>query len=54
MLPNGWTRAALVVISGLALAAAFPKLDLNLLAWVAFVPMLYAVEGEPAAHDHLR
>jgi len=53
MLPNGWTRAALVVISGLALAAAFPKLDLNLLAWVAFVPMLYAVEGEPAARVFL-
>jgi len=40
------TRAALAVISGLALAAAFPKVDLSLLAWVAFVPLLYAVEGE--------
>jgi len=39
-------RAALAATSGLALAAAFPKLDLNLLAWVAFVPLLYAVEGE--------
>ena len=42
------TRAALAVIaSGLALALAFPKFDLSLLAWVAFVPLLYAVEGEP-------
>jgi apolipoprotein N-acyltransferase len=40
------TRAALAVISGLALAAAFPKVDLSLLAWVAFVPLLYAIEGE--------
>ena len=39
-------RAALAVISGLALAAAFPKVDLSLLAWVAFVPLLYAIEGE--------
>lgn len=49
MPPNRWTRAGLAVISGLVLAAAFPKLDLNLLAWVAFVPLLYAVEGEPPA-----
>jgi apolipoprotein N-acyltransferase len=43
---NRWTRAALAVTSGLALAAAFPKLDLNLLAWIAFIPLLYALEGE--------
>jgi apolipoprotein N-acyltransferase len=42
----GYRRAGLAVISGLALAAAFPKLDLNLLAWLAFVPLLYAIEGE--------
>jgi apolipoprotein N-acyltransferase len=41
-------RAALAVISGLALAAAFPKVDLNLLAWVAFVPLLYAIRAESA------
>jgi apolipoprotein N-acyltransferase len=46
MVPERWMRAALAATSGLALAAAFPKLDLNLLAWVAFVPLLYAVEGE--------
>jgi len=40
------TRAALAVISGLALAAAFPKVDLSLLAWIALVPLLYAIEGE--------
>jgi apolipoprotein N-acyltransferase len=44
---NRATRAALAVISGLLLAAAFPKVDLSLLAWVAFVPLLYAIEGEP-------
>jgi len=40
------TRAALAAISGLALAAAFPKVDLGLLAWVAFVPLLYAIRDE--------
>ncbi len=43
---NTWTRAALASMSGLALAAAFPKVDLSLLAWIAFVPLLYAIEGE--------
>jgi apolipoprotein N-acyltransferase len=41
-----WTRLALAILSGLALAAAFPKLNLNLLAWVAFVPLFLAIEGE--------
>jgi apolipoprotein N-acyltransferase len=44
---NTLTRAALVITSGLALALAFPKFDVSLLAWVAFVPFFYAVEGEP-------
>lgn len=39
------TRAALAAASGLALGLAFPKFDFNLLAWVALVPLLYAVEG---------
>jgi apolipoprotein N-acyltransferase len=47
MTSNTSTRAAFAVASGLALALAFPKFDLNLLAWIAFVPLLYAVEGEP-------
>ncbi len=44
---NTITRAVLVGASGLALALAFPKFDINLLAWVAFVPLFYAIEGEP-------
>jgi apolipoprotein N-acyltransferase len=44
---NTLTRAALVITSGLALALAFPKFDVSLLAWVAFVPFFYAVEDEP-------
>jgi apolipoprotein N-acyltransferase len=40
------TRAALAVASGLALALAFPNFDFNVAAWVAFVPLLYAIEGE--------
>ena len=34
-------------MSGLALAAAFPKIDLNLFAWVAFVPLFHAIEHQP-------
>ncbi len=44
---NTLTRAALAVASGLFLALAFPKFDVSLLAWVAFVPLFYALEGEP-------
>ena len=43
---NTPTRLALCVISGVALGVAFPKFDINLLAWVAFVPLLHAIEGE--------
>jgi len=46
---NKRTRAALAIASGLALAAAFPKFDLNLLAWVAFVPLFHAIEGESSS-----
>lgn len=47
---NTLTRAALVIASGLALALAFPKFDVSLMAWVAFVPFFYAVEGESLRH----
>ena len=43
---NASTRLALCVISGIALGVAFPKFDINLLAWIAFVPLLQAIEGE--------
>lgn len=43
---NVSTRAALAVASGLALALAFPNFDVNFAAWVAFVPLLYAIDGE--------
>lgn len=43
---NVSTRAALAVSSGLALALAFPNFDFNFAAWVAFVPLLYAIDGE--------
>ncbi len=42
-------RGALAIASGLALALAFPKLDLSLFAWAAFVPLFYAIEDEPLA-----
>ena len=40
------SRTALAVASGLALGLAFPKFDYGLLAWVAFVPLFYVIEGE--------
>jgi apolipoprotein N-acyltransferase len=46
MSPNKWKQPGLAVVSGLALAAAFPKIDLNLLAWVAFIPLFYAIERQ--------
>jgi apolipoprotein N-acyltransferase len=42
-----WTRVGLAAASGLALAAAFPKFDLNLFAWVAFVPLFFVIERQP-------
>ena len=47
---NVSTRAALAVASGLALALAFPNFDLDLAAWVAFGPLLYAIDGGWTQH----
>jgi apolipoprotein N-acyltransferase len=44
---NFLNRFALCIASGLALGMAFPKFDFSLLAWIAFVPLFYAIEGEP-------
>src|ERR1700758_2915935 len=38
-------RIGLALASGLAMGLAFPKFDLNVLAWVGLVPLLYAIEG---------
>jgi apolipoprotein N-acyltransferase len=46
MTVNVSTRAALAIASGLAVALAFPNFDFNFAAWVAFVPLLYAIDGE--------
>lgn len=43
---NVSTRAALAVASGLALALAFPDFDFSFAAWIAFVPLLYVIDGE--------
>src|SRR5581483_6628081 len=48
--PARWGRVLLAAISGLALAAAFPALDWEPLAWVGLVPLLVAVRDlEPPA-----
>ena len=36
----------LAVFSGVLLALAFPKFDFNLLAWVAFFPLLWAIKRQ--------
>jgi len=43
---NTLTRATLAIVSGFAIALAFPKFDLSPLGWVGFVPLFYAFEGE--------
>ncbi|MGD8366968.1 MAG: apolipoprotein N-acyltransferase [Desulfobacterales bacterium] len=40
-----WKRLAAAALSGLLLTAAFPKVGLDLLAWGALVPLLWAVDG---------
>ncbi len=42
------SRSLLAIISGSALALAFPPFKLSLLGWFAFVPLLYAIEGSGA------
>ena len=42
-------RAALALVSGLLLAASFPKFGHSAVAWVALAPLLAAVVGQPAA-----
>lgn len=37
------TRVVLAFLSGLILALAFPKVDVSLLAWIAFVPLLWSI-----------
>jgi len=42
------TRLQSVVVavaSGILLAFAFPKIDINLVAWVAFIPLLWVIRG---------
>jgi apolipoprotein N-acyltransferase len=41
------TNCLLASASGLALAASFPSLNLDLLAWVAFVPLFWVIEDQP-------
>ena len=36
----------LAVLSGVLLALAFPKVDWNILAWVAFIPLLWVLQGQ--------
>ena len=36
----------LAAFSGVLLALAFPKFDFNLLAWIAFSPLFWAIKGQ--------
>src|SRR5216684_9038185 len=46
-LPSDFGCDLLACISGLALAASFPSLNLDLLAWVAFIPLFWVIEDQP-------
>ncbi len=39
----------LSLLSGLCLVGAFPKFDVNILAWIAFIPLLYALQHKTLA-----
>jgi apolipoprotein N-acyltransferase len=49
MSSNVSTRIVLSIASGIALGLAFPKFDYSLRARGAFVPLFYAIDGEPLA-----
>ncbi len=40
-------RLVLMLISGVALALAFPKVGISLVAWIALVPLLVAIDRQP-------
>jgi apolipoprotein N-acyltransferase len=42
--PSKWWRAALAVCSGILLFLSYPSFDFYLLAWIAFIPLLFAIE----------
>src|SRR5215471_17874268 len=39
-------QTALAAVSGVLLALAFPKGDVSLLAWIAFVPLLWIIREQ--------
>jgi apolipoprotein N-acyltransferase len=48
----GWPKLSsnkknilLAMLSGLLLTGAFPKIGLSWLAWIALIPLLYALKG---------
>jgi apolipoprotein N-acyltransferase len=47
MRSNALIRVLLALSSGIALALAFPKFELSQVAWIAFVPLLYAIADRP-------
>jgi apolipoprotein N-acyltransferase len=49
VLPGFGARVLMAIVSGLALAAAFPSLDMEPLAWVGLVPLLAAIRGQSPA-----
>jgi apolipoprotein N-acyltransferase len=40
-------RLVLTLVSGVALAFAFPKVGLSLIAWISLVPLLVAIDRQP-------
>jgi len=40
-------------LSGILLILSFPRFDLEFLAWVALVPLFYAIEGKGLYHSFI-
>lgn len=47
-----WARMGLSAASGMLLVAAMPGFDVNLLGWLALVPLLLALNTAPLAQHH--
>lgn len=43
---NNLKKISLAFLSGILLVLIFPKFNLELLAWIAFIPLLYAIQEE--------
>ena len=50
---NGFLPIVLAILSGSLLFLSFPRWELYLLAWIAFVPLFFAIQNQPASKSFL-